>query len=240
MKVCTVLMSLGCSVLITSAGACGLISSDITSVKFDLPSRSYNFDTAQAGVNLPAATLLSLPCSAASDCCLLAGGAGIDCGLVICYTDAPSPTCALTATIETPPQEVDLKKEVPALSGFSKQSVIDVTVSKITYDITKNTLNVDLPAVELFVAPAGTPSTSDPMAKRFGTVPVTAAGTTITGGQVQLDAAGQQAFVGFAHNFGTPFVFLGRTTLVVPGGMPIPNGAVALTIKGQLSAKPGL
>ncbi|MES1209011.1 MAG: hypothetical protein ABUS79_23990 [Pseudomonadota bacterium] len=100
-------------------------------------------------------------------------------------------------------------------------------------------MNVDLPPFELFVAPEGTTSTSSPDAKRFGTVPATPAMTTGPG-NVTLDPAGQQAFVGFAHNFGTPFVFLGRTTVVVPGGTPLPMGSVDIKIKGQLSAKPSL
>ncbi len=125
------------------------------------------------------------------------------------------------------------------MSGFSKQSVIDVTVSKISYEITNNTLNVDLPVVELFVAGDGATSTGDPTAKRFGTTePISAMDRTP--GTVHMDAAGQKAIEGFAHNFGTPFVFLGRTTVLVPGGSPLPNGAIALTITGQLAAKPGL
>jgi hypothetical protein len=220
------------------AGGCGLISSDITAIQFDLPAKSYSFDTSQAGWNLPAATLPALSCSDATICCTAATVAGIDCARVIC--DGTSGTCAFTATVETPPQPIDLKSEVPALSSFSNQSVIDVTISQIKYDVTRNTLNVALPPVELFVAPMGTTSASDANAKKFGTVPSTPAGSTVTWGIVTLDPAGQQAFVGFAHAFGTPFVFLARTTVVVPGGTPVPSGGVDITIKGRLSAKASL
>lgn len=233
----------GLSVLFASVAGCGLISSDIASIGFDLPERSYTFDTEKKGVNLPAASLPSLACTDAAGCCAAATLAGIDCALVTCATEAPSPTCAIVATIETPPQKVDLKSEAPQLSGYSKQSVLDVTISKITYLVTPDAnrpLNVDLPAVELFVAPEGTLSTSDPRAKKFGTVPPTPAAKQTTTGTVALDAAGQQAFVDFAHNFGTPFVFLGRTTLLIPGGTPVPMGAITLTIQGRLLAKPSL
>jgi hypothetical protein len=228
-------------VLTTLAGGCGLISSDLTTIKFALPERTYNFDTAMTGWNLPAASLPMISCTEPTACCTLATLASIDCAMVIC--DASSGTCALTATVEIPPQAIDLKANVPELASFSKQSVIDVTVSKITYDLTQDAtrpLNVALPPVELFVAAQGATSTSDPSAKKFGTVPGTAAGMSVMGGAVALDAAGQAAFVGFAHNFGTPFVFLGRTTVVVPGGTPLPMGAATVTIKGQLSAKAGL
>ncbi|MEO8214995.1 MAG: hypothetical protein ABI560_17480, partial [Myxococcales bacterium] len=65
-------------------------------------------------------------------------------------------------------------------------------------------------------------------------------GRTLTDGTVALDPRGQEAFKGFAHNFGTPFVFMARTKVVVPGGTPLPTGALSLTIKGQLKANAGL
>lgn len=222
---------------VVGAPSCGLISSDITSVKFNLPPRSYDFSTTQAGLNLPAAELPSVPCSATADCCGLVSLVvpGIDCSPIIC--DAPSGTCALTATIESPPQTVDLKSQAPELQGYSNQTVLDVTISQISYTIPLNTLNVDLPPIQLFVAPSGTTSASDPAAKKFGTVPAIAAGSTAPG-KVTLDPAGQDAFVGFAHNFGTPFVFLASTTVVAAGGTPVPMGTMRVTITGQLTAKP--
>ena len=203
---------------------------------FDLPVRTYSFDTAKAGWNLPPASLPRVACADDRICCTAAQLAGVDCGMVIC--DGASATCALKVTVETPPQSVDLKAEVPELSSLDHQTFIDVTISRITYDVTANTLNVDLPEMEIYVAPQGATSTADPGASRFGTVPVTPAGTTIAGGSVALDPAGQSAFVGFAHDFGTPFVFIAKTTVIVPGGTPLPMGAIDIDIRGQLSAKP--
>lgn len=224
------------------SGGCGLIDSDITSVKFDLPVKSYTFDTGQAGSTFPTASLPSIPCSTATECCTAAMLAAptLDCGTVIC--DAATSTCAVTATIETPPpqQTIDLKMEVSALSGYSSQSVLDVTINRISYDISANTLNIDLPAVELFVADQGATNTAHPSARRFGTVPPTAAGVTLTGGDVTLNPQGQEAFKQHAHNFGTPFVFMARSRVVVAGGTPVPMGAITLTIRGQLKANAGL
>jgi hypothetical protein len=124
------------------------------------------------------------------------------------------------------------------LSSFDNQALIDVTVSRITYDVTANTLNVDLPLLEIYVAAEGATSTADPSASKFGTIPGTPARTTIAGGSVALDSAGQSAFVGFAHEFGTPFVFIAKASVIVPGGTPLPMGAIDIDIRGQLSAKP--
>lgn len=226
------------AVALATAG-CGLVSSDVATVMFDLPVRTYSFDTAQTGWNLPPASLPAIACTDDQICCTTAQLAGIDCAMVTC--DAASATCALTVTVETPPQSIDLRDEVPELSKLgNNQSLIDVTVSRITYDVTANTLNVDLPAVEIYVAPQGAMSTADPSASKFGTIPSTPAGNTIAGGNVDLDPAGQSAFVGFAHDYGTPFVFIARTTVIVPGGTPLPMGAIDIDIRGQLSAKPSL
>lgn len=219
------------------AAACGLISSDIASISFALPPKTYSFDTAKAGWNLPPANVPSVPCTDDATCCSVATLASIDCSRVIC--DGGSGTCALKVTVEAPPQTINLKKEAKGLERFDGQTVIDVTISKIAFDVPVNTLNVDLPPVELFVAPEGTTSTADPLAVRFGTVPSIPSQLPVTDGSVALDKAGQDAFVGFAHNFGTPFVFLARSTVVVPGGTPLPSGALEITVKGQLSAKPG-
>ena len=76
-------------------------------------------------------------------------------------------------------------------------------------------------------------SSADANASKFGTVPLTPAGTTVVAGNVALDPAGQNAFVAFAHDFGTPFVFIARATVIVPGGTPLPMGAIAIDVKGS-------
>lgn len=222
--------------------ACGLISSDIAGVSFDLPSRTYPFDTSQAawnsGTSTAFATVPTIPCAADADCCpLLVSAAGIDCSMLIC--DAPTQSCAFAVTVETPPQTVNLKDESPSLSKYSSQNILAITVSSISYTIPRNTLNVDLPPVDLFVAPLGTTTASDPAAIQFGTVPVIRAGST-SPGTVNVGKAGKAAFENIAKNFGTPFVFLSRARVVVPGGTPAPTGALTLTITGRLFAKPNL
>ena len=227
----------------SGAISCGLISSDIATISFNLPERTYSFNTSEAGWNSTKtaafSTVPSIPCTVDTDCqSPLLAAAGIDPSYLIC--DQPTQSCAFVITVETPPQTIDIKSQSPELGSLSNQSVVDVTVSKITYDVTGNSMNVTLPSVELFVAPMGVTSTSDPAATPFGTVPPIPAGANVSGGAVALDKAGQDAFVGFAHHFGTPFVFMARSRVVVPGGTPVPMGGLSLTVKGRLSAKPSL
>jgi hypothetical protein len=223
------------------AGGCGLVSSDVTKVSFDLPARSYRFDTAQAGWKTSSATSFAtvpgIDCAVDADCCPTPVMAlGIDCSALIC--DGTPGTCAFAVTVEAPPQQIDLKQSVP--SSLSSQSVIDITVSQITFDVTENSMNVDLPPVQLFIANDTATSTDDPSAVLFGTVPSIAKGTTSTGGKVTLEDGAANAFVNIGHHLGTPFTFLARSRVVVRQGTPIPMGALGLTIKGRLSAQPGL
>src|SRR5438034_11470716 len=95
------------------ATGCGLISSDVTKVSFDLPARSYRFDTAQAGWKTSTATSFAtvptIACAVDADCCPAPVMAlGIDCSAIIC--DAVSAACAFAVTVDAPPQQIDLKQ----------------------------------------------------------------------------------------------------------------------------------
>jgi hypothetical protein len=222
-------------VLLTVGFAC-FGCKDLATITFQLPTETYGFDASQ--FNLPPGTLPSVPCTDSGSCCTVATAAGIDCASVVC--DAPSGTCAVTVTVESPPQVIDLKAQVSQLGGLQSQSFADVTVSQIIYTVDPNTLNVALPPVDLFLANNGATSTADPSAQKFGTVPATPAMTTVVGQQVTLDGAGQQAFVNYAKNFGTPFEVIARTTIVVPGGTPLPTGALTISVTGRVSITPSL
>ncbi|HET6281700.1 MAG TPA: hypothetical protein VFH73_12060 [Polyangia bacterium] len=216
---------------------CGLISSDIASVSFDLPSKSYSFDTNNGMWKLPMGMFPAIPCGDGQlimDCCNPPD-------------PLPKPNCAATPlTCEGAPsvctlrfpvsvvQSMDLKKEVPALATFSNQSIIKVTISQIRYTF-DSTMNVDLPEVELFLAPDGVTAADDPSAQKFGTVPVTPA---MMSGQAQvvLEMTAATIFAERSQHLGTPFNFIATTTVVVPSGTTIPSGGVNLTVTGRAKA----
>jgi len=226
--------------------ACGLVSSDITKVSFDLPPKFYRFDTQQAGWKgadtMKFGTVPAISCTADADCCPPAVVAlGLDCSSIVCDLPPGTATCAFALTIETPPQTIDLKMEVPSVSAISSQNVIDIAISQITYTVSENSLNVDLPPVDLFLADNGAASTGDPSAVQFGTVPVIPKMTTVANGNVTLvQPAAKDAFNKIGHHLGTPFVFIARSRVLVPGGTPVPSGALSITVGGRLSAQPGL
>src|SRR5262249_30606616 len=61
---------------------CGLISSDISKLTFDLPTETYTFDTAMWS-NLPKGTIPAIPCSTSDQCCTAGSLAGIDCSMTM-------------------------------------------------------------------------------------------------------------------------------------------------------------
>ncbi|HVR60792.1 MAG TPA: hypothetical protein VMU50_02785 [Polyangia bacterium] len=217
-----------------SATGCGLFSKDLVSTTFDLPPKTYSFDT--SAWHLPAGDIPAVPCGdgqAVMDCCHPPDPLPQpDCSVNMLSCDAGM--CALHIPITLPPQKIDLKMEVPALGSFSNQSVINVSITQITYTYA-STMNVDLPPVDLYIAPQDVSSPSDPSAKKFGTTKVVPAGSM---GQdnVILDPAGGAAFTDAAHHFGTPFNFIASTEVVVPSGSPIPSGGVTITVQGKARA----
>jgi hypothetical protein len=214
--------------------ACGLLSRDLASLSFDLPPKSYGFDT--KSWSLPAGAFPLVPCGATQlvvDCCNPPA-------------PLPKPNCVLTplscesgaCTLHFPvttAQQMDLTKEVPELANIHSQTLVDVYVSQIRYSMT-STLNVGLPSVDLYVAPDGVTSPADPSARKFGTVPATPAMTS-GDGLVDIAPDAEQIFAQYAHQPAVPFNFVAATTVVLPSGSLIPNGRVSITVTGRVTVQ---
>ncbi len=225
--------------LLAGTLGCGLISSDITKVTFDLPARTYSFNSAQWGI--PAGDTVTVHCGSADN---LATMTVMDC----CNPPAPltKPDCtanplmceAGVCTLEQPvtvSQSMNLKAEVPALSSISSQSLVDISLSSLHYDV-QSTLNVDVPPLILYIADGGVMNPMDPSAQKFGTVPAIPKGTSPSG-DVVLEPNADAIFAARGHDFGTPFNFIASTTISVPSGSPTPTGMITVTVTGQAAAK---
>jgi hypothetical protein len=223
--------------LVLGALGCGLISSDITALTFDLPPKTYSYDTAVW--MLPAGNVAAIPCGGASpiaDCCNPPAIPGVnipkpDCVATPLVCEGQPTVCTVKLPI-TVHQQMDLKKEVPQLSSLNSQSLADITLSRIRYDVT-STMNIELPPLELYLAPDSVTDPKDPLAKKFGTVPSIPAGATIVDGDVTKEPDADQTFSARGHDFGTPFNFIATTTITIPSGSPTPSGKIDVTIKGQ-------
>src|SRR5664279_4856645 len=190
--------------VVVGLAGCGLISSDVTTFTFQLPSKSFSFDTASSMWKAPPGTFPAVSCGTSqvvTDCC---------------HPPAPSPQpdCAATplacvnsvCVLQFPvtvTQRIDLKMEAPELSSLSGQTLAAITVKQIQYTIVSS-MNVELPQIDIFMAPDGVTSIDDPSARKFGSLPPTPAGATRSG-DVLLDPNGQAVFSSYASHFTTPF-----------------------------------
>jgi len=212
-------------------------SLNITRLTFDLPEQTYSFDTSMWG-NLPpaaaGATFPSIPCGADADCCGTAAmTAGWNCQTTptVCDTGSCEPQIP-----ESTSSSINLAMQVGALATFPGHSLLDVTIGSITYQVSENTLNVDLPPMEIYLAPDGVTDPHDSRATLFGTVPSIPAGTTPSGA-VQKTSNADAVFEMYTKNVSTPFNVIGATTVVIAPGTPVPTGHIKVIVGGTVTAQ---
>jgi hypothetical protein len=210
-------------VLLLAATGCGLIDSDITKVTFDLPTKTYHFDTGMWGA-VPA-NVPTVPCTDTAFCCML-----INCGTMPVICENSVCTAEIPVSVR---QTVNLGQEVPRLSGLT--SVANISIESISYAIANNSLNIDLPAIELFLAPASVTDPTSGELLKFGTVPPTPAGTNPSG-MVMLEPDAASKFAMFTDDLSSPFAFFAKAVVKVPSGSPTPSGAVDVSVTGTMSA----
>jgi hypothetical protein len=215
-------------------GGCGwLISSDVTETPFDLPSRSYSFNSSTFNVPDPLMQEVACGTPPVTDCCnppppLPAP----DCNAntITCEPNASGASVCTVQVTVSQSSPINLGQEVPALNNVT--GVLNIKIKKISYRVDANTLTVNLPDVILYVAPQGVTDPNDPNARRFGTLPAIAAMATPSG-DVVLDPNAAQALNMFTQNIQTPFTFIAATTLKVSKA---PTGKIDMTISGTLAA----
>jgi hypothetical protein len=171
-----------------------------------------------------------------------AGSTGAEAGLAAITFDVPLKMYTFDSQTWTPPsstlvvsvvQKMDLKAEVPALSA--SKALMDAALSHLRFSVV-GTLNVDLPAIGLSLAPDGVIDPLDPRAKKIGTVPAIVAGGS-SSGDIAKEPDADQTFAAYAHALGTPFEVIASTTISLAAGSPTPTGSVTISVTGTVSAK---
>jgi hypothetical protein len=161
--------------------------------------------------------------------------------------DATTRMCAAVVDVVLP-YPIDLSQEMTPLPSPVVQYGIDhVTIEKIAYWIMTNTVNVDLPPIELYVAASAAKDQNDASAKLVGTVAKLPArsgacadaadgdkdepsnGAPVC--DIKLDEAGQAVLAAFIKNYKTPFQFIAHTKIVAHGGDPVPVGTIAFFVR---------
>jgi len=225
--------------LLSGLAGCGLIDPNITKVTFDLPTQSYSVDAST--LKLPAGSTQAVPCGSGqviTDCCNPPAGLGLpmpDCTMTMlaCEANAGGMNVCTAVVPVSQGQSMNLGQQVPQLQGAV--GLGNVSINQISYTVVDNSLNIDLPPVTLYLAPNGVTDPNDPNAKKFGTVPTIAAGSTPMG-SVMLESDAAATFASFTHTLSTPFELIAATTVHVPSGTPVPSGKIDMNVTGRLSA----
>lgn len=223
--------------LLTTAAGCGLMDlASFNGVKFQLPKRSYTFNTNDVGTKVPPSGVPSVTCGQGglvADCCNLPPGAGTaNCAMYPLSCEAGM--CAAKVLLERV-NTINLADEVPELKQVQGQIIGEIVLEYLDLEI-KNEMNVPLPEVSLFVGPDSATTATSPGTHLIGTIPGKAAGYVGTE-RIELSRQAQQAFSGFAKDVRTPFKVIMSTTYIVAGGSPTPQGMVTVGVSGQVEAK---
>jgi hypothetical protein len=226
-----------CAALIAASG-CGLISSDVASFDLSLPDKQFSIDTASWDVDAASAEiLLATSCASSPNVCSSAARQACRTGCSgVC--NATTQTCDLALDVSVY-QAIDLLTEAPELKAIDDEPVVKVTLDRVTWEITSNTLSVDVPVMTVYVAPASVVDRDDAQATAIGTIDGVAAGT-VTDGPTELTftETGRADLAAMMTTFKTPFHVLVGSTLLITQGDSIPSGKLDAVVK--IRARAGL
>jgi hypothetical protein len=207
--------------LLATVASCGLVNPNVTDFALKFPESDFTIDTAdwniQGSGNVP-----SVPCSldcgaAASQICGSGSGCSADC-------ETTTQTCQAHIT-ESLVKMYNLATQAPEYQTIADQPVAKVTIDNIWFQINdgNNTLNVDTPPFQVFMAPETVMDPSDPSAKLVGTVNSVPAGFTGKG-TLTFAQGGKANMEAFMDDFHTPFNVIVSGIVDVKGGEPTPMG----------------
>ena len=214
------------------AAGCGLISSDVTNFDLMLPDKKFTIDASTWQVNTTKSpfnngTLASVSCSTSMVC--------NDAVMQVCPSDCsgtcdPAGSCALSLDVSRP-LKVDLLTEQPDLKTINDQPVIKVSIDSVTYAVMTNSLTVDTPEINVYVAPISALKPNDPQAKLIGTIPAIPKGTTSDFQTLVFTPTGKADLVNIMSTFKTPFNVLVASSLVVRAGQMLPTGKLDAVVR---------
>jgi hypothetical protein len=217
------------------AAGCGLISSDVTNFDLMLPDKKFTIDASGWQVDttdktlFDNGTLAAVSCSSRPTVC----SSAVD---QVCSSDCTgtcdtaSDACELSLDVSRP-LKVDLLTEQPDLKTINDQPVIKVSIDSVTYAVSFNTLNVDTPTVNVYVAPISALKPGDAQAQLIGTIPPIPRMTTSDFQALEFTPTGKAALVNIMSTFKTPFNVLVASSLVVRAGQMLPTGKLDAVVR---------
>lgn len=220
-KTCLALASL-------TALSCGLIDPDIADFDLSLPEKDIVVDTSQWQLTADA-TMPAIDCADTPAVCTL----GIEqlCGAEgVCFgTCNEMDSCEVKVLVNLW-HSFDLAKEKPELEEIEGKPLVSITIGKIGFKVTENTMNVDSPEMTVYVAPGNVMAQGAPQAQAIGTLPVIAAGTTVEEQEVILTDNGKEILGDYMKQYSVPFNIIVGTAVDIRPGDEIPTGKLTAVV----------
>jgi len=213
---------------------CGLIDPDITDFDLSLPPKEFEVNTDQWELTVTDATFPAVDCSADPGIC--SAGASMFCTGANCFASCgDNNTCEVLVQVDLW-TTVNLAVEKPELSKIEGQPIVSVTIDRVWFDVVENTMNVDAPELGVYVAPSNVMSSGSPQALKVGTIPPIMAGQTVTDGEMQMTADGEDNLKTYMKDYQTPFNIIVGGVQLVQAGDPVPMGLFRAVVNASATA----
>jgi hypothetical protein len=235
-----------CAVVLPVLGGCNLINANGLSLDYSFDAEHFTSPNLGDAKN-PSATVPSVACSptVTPDPCAAATSA-LPMGSNLTFSCGTAGSCVATAELRLL-ETVDFSKQM----SFPKEAVqygIDaVDIKRVAYFVMTNTLNVPVPAIDIYVAPHTAKDETDAKAVRLGTVaslpaksvacadPIDSKGDSLAGSSpvcdVPLTDAGKSALASFAKDYKTPFQVIAHSVVTARAGDPLPTGSIDFYVR---------
>lgn len=116
------------------------------------------------------------------------------------------------------------------------RSIESYTVEEVAYEVRLNTLSFDVGPVDIYWGPEAATSIDAALGvRRFGTVPVIAAGTTPMG-PIDLDVAGAAAMTEYLVDTATRVRFFASSSVDLEPGDATPQGNLTVGVNATITA----
>lgn len=228
--------------LLASTSSCGLVDDDPSSVDLSSLQKQFSIDTTAWSVNSTSAVaLINKTCNpnAVPDACAIEAASLATCKVNTCTAVCSkiSSRCELSLRVELW-RSVNLTAEVPRLETALNPAMVtslEVALDDLTYRVSENALNVDTPALNIYVAPATVMRPSGEGAVRIAEIPSVPAITDLSPRGVTFLPGGKEILRRRLSDFQVPFNLLVASDLIVDADTPIPTGRLnaSLIVEGS-------
>jgi hypothetical protein len=221
--------------LVGPAG-CGLIDADIAEVDLDLPPRTVIVDTADWELT-DQGEMPAVACTETRRDC--APKVEMWCGAdEICAAHCGGNTCEVNVLVALW-HTVDLSQEIPDLAKVAGP-LVDITVDRVGFAITENTLNMASPPLTVALGPTGAITADADGVRQIGTIPSLEPGESLAETEVELTADAEAAIVERLLDYETPFNLIVGSNVALRAGDAVPSGRLKARIRVKARARTGL